>query len=150
MSRSEDKAAPGPAGDHHIEAWMPAARSCLKAAARRGVPITYQRLATDLGLPPPQTIHKTTRILEALMADDAAAGRPFLAALVISRHPARGGMPAPGFFDCAAALGRFRAVTPTADPSAYYAREFAAAVSYWRRLDGGADQEGAPGVEERG
>lgn len=150
MSRGEGKAASDPPDDDRIVAWMPTARSCLKAAARRGAAITYQRLATDLGLPPPQTIHKTTRILEALMAEDAAAGRPFLAALVISRHPARGGMPAPGFFDCATGLGRFRAVTPTADPSAYYASEFTAAVSYWRRLDGVSDEQDAPGVEERG
>ena len=43
--------------------------------------------------------------LERLMEEDAAADRPFIAALAISR--ARGGLPAPGFFDCARRLGRF-------------------------------------------
>lgn len=39
------------------------------------------------------------------MAEDVAADRPFIAAMVISK--ARGGLPAPGYFDCAARLGRF-------------------------------------------
>jgi hypothetical protein len=39
------------------------------------------------------------------MEEDAAADRPFIAALVISR--VRGGLPAPGFFNCARRLGRF-------------------------------------------
>ena len=40
--------------------------------------------------------------------EDAATDRPFIAAIVISK--ARGGLPAPGFFDCAARLGRFDAM----------------------------------------
>ena len=39
------------------------------------------------------------------MEEDAAADRPFIAALAISK--ARDGLPAPGFFDCAGRLGRF-------------------------------------------
>ena len=39
------------------------------------------------------------------MAEDAATERPFIAAIAISK--ARGGLPAPGFFDCARRLGRF-------------------------------------------
>jgi hypothetical protein len=39
------------------------------------------------------------------MEEDAAADHPFIAALAISK--ARGGLPAPGFFDCARRLGRF-------------------------------------------
>ena len=39
------------------------------------------------------------------MEEDAAADCPFIAALAISK--ARGGLPAPGFFDCARRLGRF-------------------------------------------
>jgi hypothetical protein len=38
------------------------------------------------------------------MREDHALGRPFVAARVISR--ARGGLPAPGFFVLASALGR--------------------------------------------
>ncbi len=39
------------------------------------------------------------------MEEDAAANRPFIAALAISN--ARGGLPTPGFFDCARRLGWF-------------------------------------------
>jgi hypothetical protein len=45
------------------------------------------------------------RELEALMAEDAAAGRPFRAALCEGKL--RGGLPAPGFFEAAQRLGRF-------------------------------------------
>jgi hypothetical protein len=47
-------------------------------------------------LTPPQTIHRITQALEVLMAEDAAAGRPLLAALCISRSQQR--LPARGFF----------------------------------------------------
>ena len=43
---------------------------------------------------PPRSIHRVTEALERLMEEDAAADRPFIAALDISK--ARGGLPAPG------------------------------------------------------
>lgn len=82
-------------------------------------------------LAPPHTIHRLTRSLEQLMQQDAAANRPFIAALVISKR--RNGWPAPGFFDCAAALGRF-----TGDAAAFHDQEFAAAVAYWSEKTGTA------------
>lgn len=60
------------------------------------------------------------------MAEDAAADRPFIAAIAISK--ARGGLPAPGFFDCARRLGRDE-TGPEA--WAFHAGEFNAAVSFW-------------------
>jgi hypothetical protein len=63
------------------------------------------QLAKALQILPPHAIHRMTEALERLMGEDAAAGRPFIAALAISK--ARGGLPAPGFFDCARRLGRF-------------------------------------------
>jgi hypothetical protein len=60
-------------------------------------------LARALGLKPPHTIHRVIQALEFTMREDAAAGRPFIAARVISRT--RGGLPAPGFFDLATRLG---------------------------------------------
>ena len=54
---------------------------------------------------PPHSIHRVTEALGRLMEEDAAADRPFIAALAISKT--RGGLPAPGFFDCAGRLGRF-------------------------------------------
>ena len=53
------------------------------------------------------------------MGEDAAAGRPFLAALVVGR--ARGGLPARGFYDRAAALGR--GPEPGETEAAFYDRE---------------------------
>lgn len=66
--------------------------------------ITYQALASELGLSPPGTIQKVAAALEQTMREDVAAGRPMIAALVISRA---GDMPRRGFFDLAVALGRF-------------------------------------------
>lgn len=66
--------------------------------------LTYQALARVLGLKPPHTIHRIIQALEWTMHEDAAAGRPFIAARVISRT--RGGLPAPGFFDLATRLRR--------------------------------------------
>lgn len=58
--------------------------------------ITYQALASALRLSPPGTIHKVAGALEQLMREDVAAGRPMIAALVISRA---GNMPRRRFFD---------------------------------------------------
>jgi hypothetical protein len=81
-------------------------RAHLQAvAAQRRLPITYQKVAKGLLLAPPNTIHQVTEALEQLMAEDAAADRPFISALVISK--ARSGLPASGFFDCVARFGRF-------------------------------------------
>ena len=66
--------------------------------------ITYQALASALDLSPPGTISKVAGALEKLMREDVVAGRPMIAALVISRAS---DMPQRGFFDMAVTLGRF-------------------------------------------
>jgi len=66
--------------------------------------LTYQALATELGLTPPGTIRTVAAALEHTMREDVLAGRPMIAALVISRA---GDMPQRGFFDLAVTLGRF-------------------------------------------
>jgi hypothetical protein len=63
------------------------------------------------------------------MAEDAAADRPFIAAMVISK--ARGGLPAPGFFDCAARLGRFTGDATGPSAGVFHAAQFSAAVALW-------------------
>ena len=70
-------------------------RAFLENVAKRRIPITYQELAKALQILPPHSIHQLTEALERLMEEDAAADRPFIAALAISK--ARGGLPAPGF-----------------------------------------------------
>jgi len=44
---------------------------------------------------------------------------------------ARGGLPAPGFFDRARRLGRFAGDEAGLEAWAFHAREFNAAVSFW-------------------
>lgn len=70
------------------------------------------------------------------MAEDAAAGCPFIAAMVISK--ARGGLPAPGFFDCAARLGRFAGNATGPDAWVFHAVELNAAVAFWAPLGNGS------------
>lgn len=85
-----------------LETLSSAARAAL--ADLGDATLTYQGLARALDLKPPHTIHRVIQALEWTMREDAAAGRPFIAARVISRT--RGGLPAPGFFDLATRLGR--------------------------------------------
>src|SRR5882724_4727717 len=80
-------------------------RAFLENVAKRRIPMTYQELARALQILPPHSIQRVTEALERMMEEDAAAERPFIAALAISK--ARGGLPAPGFFGCARRLGRF-------------------------------------------
>ena len=104
-------------------------RAHLQAVATQRLPITYQEAAKGLLLAPPNTIHQVTEALEQLMAEDAAAGRPFIATMVISK--ARGGLPAPGFFDCAARLGRFPSDATGPDAGVFHAVELNAALAFW-------------------
>jgi hypothetical protein len=81
----------------------------LAALAAAGETITYGDLARDLGL----RISELTTQLESLMEKDAAAGRPFRAALLRQRL-SPDNLPAPGFFLKAAELG-----TDTSDPAKF-------------------------------
>lgn len=93
----------------------------LAELATAGRAITYGALARDLAVSGPRSIAQLTEALEALMAEDAAAGRPFRAAVCEGRLT--GGLPGPGFFVTARALGRMPA---GADPAAYCTQERAA------------------------
>ena len=78
-------------------------------------PVTYAQVRRDLAAP---SINAVTQALELMMNEDAKAGRPFLAALVVSRsHP----LPARGFFDHARSLGR-----QIDDDAAFHRAELAA------------------------
>ena len=61
------------------------ARAILESVAKRRILITYQELANALQILPPHSIHRVTEALERLMEEDAAADRPFIAALAISK-----------------------------------------------------------------
>jgi len=90
---------------------MTALEERLAALAAAGQSTTYGALARDLGL----RMGELTAALEALMEEDAALGRPFCAVVVNARGSA---LPARGFFDKAAELGR-----PAMDPAAFVADE---------------------------
>ena len=129
-----DSAATTTAEDNTSETLARRLRAHLQALATLRslrLPITYQEAAKGLLLSPPNTIHQVTQALEQLMAEDVAADRPFIAAMVISK--ARGGLPAPGFFDCAAWLGRFAGDATGSDARVFHAGEFNASVALWAR-----------------
>ena len=104
-------------------------RAHLQALATQRLPITYLEAAKGLLLAPPNTIHQVTEALEQIMAEDAAADRPFIAAMVISKW--RGGLPAPGFFACAARRGRFAGDATGPDTGVFHAVELNAALAFW-------------------
>ena len=85
------------------DGWQAAADQLLMSMIKENRQITYNQLATAAGLTGPHRIHRLTSWLEQTMADDHRCGRPFRAAVVISK--ARGGLPAPGFFVYAEQLG---------------------------------------------
>lgn len=95
----------------------------LQALAGAGRIVTYAEAARAITVPPPHSIHKLTEALEQLMAEDAAAGRPLRAALVVSR--ARGGLPAPGFFAAARRLGRYAGPDEGPEAEAFHRGEIA-------------------------
>ena len=104
-------------------------RAHLQALATQRLPITYLEAAKGLLLAPPNTIHQVTEALEQIMAEDAATHRPFIAAMVISKW--RGGLPAPGFFDCATRLGRFAGDATGPDARVFHSVELNAALALW-------------------
>lgn len=102
----------------------PRLRAWLEGLPEARLPVTYQQAAEAMGLAPPRTIQRIALALEALMREDATAGRPLIAALVVSR---RGELPRPGFFALAVELGRL-----PADPAEHaeaYRRERAQALA---------------------
>jgi hypothetical protein len=104
-------------------------REALKDHARTGTPTTYRELASQLDLEPPNTIHRLTVALEALMAEDVAAGRPMLAAICISKMHT--GLPSRGFFLAAESLGVFSGDPAGPEARAFHELELQRALSYY-------------------
>ncbi len=104
-------------------------RAYLCTVACNAQPVTYQTLAKTMELSPPNTIFQLTVALEALIKEDVIAARPLIAALVISK--ARGGLPAPGFFEYAKQLGRFDGDPMGSEAAAFYETEFNNAIAFW-------------------
>lgn len=108
-------------------------RHYLCQIAGQARPITYQALAKALELSPPNTINQLAVALELLIEEDAATARPLIAALVVSK--ARGGLPAPGFFDCARRVGRFDGDLAGPESPAFHAAELKSAIEFWAAAD---------------
>lgn len=107
-----------------------ALRRELIACARAGETVTYRTLALRVGLPGPQVIHRLTGLLETLVREDHAAGRPLLAALAVSRAT---GIPGRGFFQLLSELGRYHGADQGPEAAACHARELEAALAFWGR-----------------
>ena len=143
IARACDLAARTTVVDNTPETLARRLRTHLQAIAKQGNPITYRDAARVLRLVPPNTIHQVTEALERLMAEDAAANRPFIAAMVISK--ARGGRPAPGFFEGAGRLGRFAGDPAGPEAWAFHAREINAAIAFWAACE----ISGEPALHDR-
>ena len=85
-------------------------------------------LARRSAFPGPHVIHRLTLLLEAMVREDHAAGRPPLAALAVSRVT---GTPGRGFFQLLTELGRYAGPDQGPEATAHHARELAAALEYW-------------------
>lgn len=105
-------------------------RAVLEEVAARGSTITYRELGTALGLTPPGVIRRVAVLLERLMEEDAAARRPFLAAVVVSRS---GDLPRRGFFEKARALGRYAGDVAGPEARRFHESEYRAAIGSHRR-----------------
>ena len=83
--------------------WQQNAHAEIMAVIRKKDQITYKALAASANMTGTHKIHRLTSWLEQLMVEDHQNDRPLRAAVVISK--ARGGLPAPGFFEKAKELG---------------------------------------------
>ena len=104
-------------------------RACLTRLAEERRTASYNELATLAGVPPPHRIHTLTLLLEELIREDHAAGRPLLAACAVSR--AQNGVPGPGYFQLLHALGRYEGPDRGTEAAACHRAELAAAWDYW-------------------
>lgn len=104
-------------------------RQILAALARTRGTVTYRDLAQSAAVPPPQSIHKLTGELEAMIREDHALGRPLLAALVVGRGAS--GLPQRGFFDLLRELGRYDGADDGAEARAAFRAELERAWDFW-------------------
>ncbi|WP_119167598.1 hypothetical protein [Algihabitans albus] len=106
-------------------------RRLLTEVARRRETLRYADLARAAQVPAPHTIHKTVDLLEDLMREDHAAGRPLLSALAVSRRD--DATPAPGFFQLLTELGRYAGAERGPQAVAAHRAELEAAWTWWGR-----------------
>lgn len=105
-------------------------RQTLAACARAGETIPYRDLAQRVAFTGPHAIHRLTLLLEAMIREDHAAGRPLLAALAVGR--AQNGIPGRGFFQLLVELGRYHGPDQGPEAAACHTRELEQALIHWR------------------
>ena len=101
-------------------------RAELEELARAGCSVTYAQLAERSHFPPPHRIHRMTEMLENMMRDDHAAGRPLLASLVVSRT---GPLPQRGYFAMLRELSRYDGPDSGPEAAAAHQRELSAVLA---------------------
>jgi hypothetical protein len=110
-------------------------RAALLDCALTGETVTYNDLAQRTAFPGPQAIHRLTELLEAMIREDHAAGRPLLAALAVSRaqRDAQGkSIPGRGFFQLLNELGRYHGPDQGPEAAAHHAEELEGALAHWK------------------
>jgi hypothetical protein len=117
-----------PTADH--QTLMAALRQALQDCAVVGATVTYQELARRTSFPSPHAIHRLTLLLEAMVREDHAAGRPLLATVAVSRTT---GIPGRGFFQLLTELGRYDGPDQGPEAAAQHARELEAALAQWAK-----------------
>jgi hypothetical protein len=127
VARAGGEAVPDPTAEDRP--LIAALRRELAACAAASETVTYRDLAARVDFPGPHAIHRLTALLEVLVREDHAAGRPLLAVLAVSR--AQKGVPGRGFFQLLAELGRYDGPDQGPAASAHHARELAAALEWW-------------------
>ncbi len=104
-------------------------RRVLTAMARERATVTYRDLCELADIPGPCRIHRITDLLEQIIQEDLAADRPLLAAVAISRGPAR--IPQRGFFQLLQALGRYDGPDDGPSAAAFHQDELEMVWAYW-------------------
>ena len=107
-------------------ALMQALRSVLEGCARAGQTLTYVELAERSNFPPPHRIHRMTEMLETMMRQDHAVGRPLLASLVVSRT---GPLPQRGYFAMLRELARYDGPDSGPEAAAAHRQELSAVLA---------------------
>ncbi len=99
----------------------------LKEVAAKGEIIGYKELAEATGLGWPKSRFTLPGILGRINEEEVRChGRPLLAAVVVRKDT---GLPGPGFFTCAEALGLWGS---GGDKAAFHKAELGRVHNYWR------------------
>lgn len=96
-------------------------RKILISYAQNRQTIDYKTLAEQLNFRPPNTIQKTTTLLEACQEDDALLKRPQLAAVVVQKNGTP--CPRPGFFQRLTELDVYRGSDRGSDAQMWHQNE---------------------------